>query len=362
VILLQKKHTIIWKQELAKYNVKIPIIAISELKESDFVKYRRFVLDEVHEKLFKKVDMRRHLKERTKHGVLWGLTANEIALNESGNFKNFQLRDLFDHPNSIINIRLSQLELDVRRRFRLPKFHLVDPLDYFIDVKEKNEYVAISNYLERGLVNAASYYLERALYAPSSECPKPPRPFIYDTDMHKYMQKATGIPLHRCFGSSGVIILDGKSYHNFDIRDWLEVYHKALNYDFVDKIKELVLIPNKRSIVYSEDRQLMRKCGFDDSICRSKPAHRCKLFMQGVIKTLFIPNHYNAGYNFGKVDTVVIVSPDDYTKFKQMMGRINRIDQENTTDVYILFSVRDRCRIGSPEYLITKYKKEFDST
>lgn len=347
VIILKSKHVIIWQQELAKYNIKLPILTLSKVRQTDLSVYKRFILDEIHEKIFTNYQQRKEFTDKTKHGVIWGLTANDIQFSSSGGFKHVQLMDIFHEPSCVINIRLNQLETSVRQRFRLPTFHLIDSLDYVVNIKEKDKYIEISEYLLKVHYHFDCKAIETGMRQYS---------LIYNKDLHNECKQI--INLSKCphINEDGTIILDGVCYYDFDVVQWIGTYNKAKYYNFNDVVVELVGSGDKRCIIYSDSIELQKNIGYDSSLSSSTYANRCKLFMQGHINILFIPKHYNAGYNFGKIDRVIISRIDNYIVFKQIMGRINRLDQTNATDVYILCCPREPY---DPESHINRYKNEF---
>ena len=338
-IVLKKKHIPIWKRELAKYNVKIPIMTVNQVTECDVSGYERFIIDEVHEKLFKSKEQSNNFISATKHGVIWGLSASTNFISVGGTYKHIQIIRLFENPSSMITIRLNQLDPAVRNKFKLPNFHVINSIEYIRDIKDKEAYIDISVYLSH-VVGILRYNIILTCN--------------YTSDIHLWIQNNTSL---RCpyIDMYGVVTLDGMQYYNFSIDEWVDNYNKFRYFNFNGEIVNLVR--GKRSIVYSYDRLIMCDMGYDAKYTKYPIVKLCELFMDRVIDTLILSPSYNAGYNFGHIDVVVInCHASDYPTFKQIMGRINRLDQQNTTDVYILHRPGDSI---NPQLLINQYKNEF---
>ena len=341
-IVLKKKHIIIWGKELVKYNVNLNshIYTVSQACKCDMSAYKRFIMDEVHEKLFTGTEQSDKFLSITKHGTIIGLSADSGLISASGSFTYVQLDRLFGDPSNMITVRINQLDTEVRSKFKLPNFNIINSLDYFMDVKDKGAYIIISDYLQNVESKLIIYGLHNCKFT---------------KDVHNWIQQTTTLRC-RYVDPHGVINLEGVKYYDFLISEWIGVYHRYKVFDFKEEI--IKLIKGKRAIIYGYGfrSSLMRELGYDLYAKYSNPK-LCGLFMGNVINTLILPSSYSAGYNFGHIDVVIIHRcAGDYPTFKQIMGRINRLDQQNNTEVYILHTPADCI---NPQSLINQYKNEF---
>lgn len=350
VIILKPKFVIIWKKELEKYKIVIPILTVSQSKKADLSIYKRFIFDEIHEKMFTNREERTAFANRLKHGVIWGLTASNVQ-SVSGGFRYVHLIDFFDKSDCMMTVPINSLDKVIRSAFALPNFSIINTISWSTGIKDTKTYSRVSEHIQDTIWNHWSSHLKHYQFV--NEYGR--LDVIYNSEVHNIVNRTRDEFVPEGINNNGVVTIDGIAYSNFSVDQWRQTYRNSIWE--VSKVLDVINIENKRTIIYSCSNDAMKRVGYDENMLKLRPVKLCELFMEGKINTLVIPDNFNAGYNFGRIDVVIIyVRGLDYRTFKQIMGRINRLDQHNTTDVYLIV---DDGWEETAHALINKYKNEF---
>ena len=336
-IVIHRKHRIIWINEMKKYNIELPIVIIGKkLLSLDLSQYKRFILDEIQEPPHQLTATTASYISKLSHGVIWGLTADTLKIVD-GVFSKFHLRHIFGAPDCMITLRYSQLESSIRNKFTLPNFHIVNSVKDIYGLSSYEYECSVIGYIIQ-LNNHWSTIVGNDL------------PQYYTEQVRRrirsYRTYMKSLGLHCIIDEPIEVVMHGKVVDNFDITN--PPTCKSVLNNYVQK-----LVQGKRAIIYADSYGVGG--GRDEKF----HYHRaCEEFIMGNLDIISLTRSYNAGYNFGKIDVIVIDGDHlQYNIFRQILGRINRLDQQNTTDVYIIVS-QDHHETNV-EQLIHKYKSEF---
>ena len=345
LIVAKSKIHSVWADEMRKYNITLPICEPMRVAlHSGLDKYKRIIYDEIHESPSSDKNKKDKFIAAIKGKVIWGLSALELHTG-GGEFRLYHLRQIFGAPDCMITITTAQLEDDVKCNFALPKFEQID-FERDIDkiVKEKYprvaEYRAIYKYIKSIMdISGATSYdgLGHMLYRDMVD----PCEYINDDGSFLFEDEwVNNTTPHRI-----LCTID-------DLRSRVRKEY------FDKKINELTVQGTKRSIVYLKRGPYMSNphilgSNKEDSLSYD---NYCNRFIHGKYNVLIIPSSYNAGFNFGKIDVVIITKDVTYAQFRQMMGRINRLNTNNKdTIVYLPTDIRGSIFSN----YIAKYKNEF---
>lgn len=382
VIILHSKYKIIWQHEMRKHGITLPILTPSQVK-APLKQYKRVIMDEIHQPLAHTNDQNAKLAENIKHCVIWGLTASRISIRR-GKFNMNHLTSFFGAPDCIKTLQLKDLPPETKSNFRLPEFNLIDIDNLITGVGETEKLSQVCKFLTKmykplGLVLprnvikpvrkfAGNYRIVNCRYTyvyteagwvqsladDHLYCPEMFQEYAYDFEK--------SIPL--CINDDGSFDIDGFNYKTVGIGEFLKHYQQPISFvapQVQQVIIDLTSAPGKRSLIYNDDSpEFLRALGYDDNMIEKTYSRRCELFMEGAIDKLILPPSYNAGFNFGRIDVMIINREIDYKKFHQMIGRINRLDQTNNTQVYIFTSWY--CDVRNPSQVrnyIQQYRSEF---
>lgn len=356
-VLIPRKYHSIWKNEMLKHGVDIPIITPGSIKGA-ITKYKRIIMDEIHNPLMHTREQNSALAGHLKGCVIWGLSASNLVIRKT-KFVKFHLSQFFGAPDCIMTLKVSQLKDTVKASFKLPNFYIIDEDNLVTGIVETEKLYHIRRYLQQffdllfsssGLKFVGNYKFN--LTENSYD-------YMYNEQMYKeYLDLGYQPP--DFVDDDGSFTLDGVRYNNILL---LEFFNK-INNDWkhgagvsAEKIKELIADPPSRTLIYSYHIEDI--LNIEDGT-KTQRANKCGEFISGHSNVLVLPPSYNAGFNFGKLDTVIIRSDVDYTKFHQMIGRINRLDQKNNTNVYI-FTSWSRVYFNAHTIInyIAKYRSEF---
>lgn len=363
VALIHRKYHSIWINEMRKHGVNIPIITPGSVK-GPLGNYKRIIMDEIHNPLMHTREENAKIAEYLKGCVIWGLSASKLAVRNT-KFVKYHLSQFFGAPDCMMTLKISQLQDIVKANFRLPTFYLIDEDSLTTGVVETKKLRDIRCYLNN--------FFELLFPLPSSPTKLTGNykinlydhsfDYVYNGAMYEeYL--ALGYTAPDFVDYDGSFTLDGVRYYTVMLFDFLKKYQndwKRRVEASSSKIKELIGDQSLRTIIYSHHVEDI----FNDEICtdkisRSNNSKKCCEFISGNINTLILPPSYNAGFNFGKIDTLIIRSDVDYAKFHQMIGRINRLDQKNNTNVYIFTSWASVFfNEDNVKHYIDKYSAEF---
>lgn len=250
-------------------------------------------------------------------------------------------------------IKPNDLHEEIKAKFKLPTFHIVD-----VD----------SNKERTKMIDQLTVFLDQFFRAVSrdphgdkyrAQLTTGSVDYWYGPDMYReFIYRVYNPPSY--VGKDGSFVIDGTLYTSFLLKQTLDFCSSTRRIYTEDKLKELVdKYHDKRIIIYTDDGCLalwqFLKCKGHFSKCH---ATNCDSFINKYIDKLILPIHYNAGFNLGKIDVIIILSTGLlYNDFHQMIGRVNRLDQHNDTEVYIL--THDKWHLLNAESMVARYKDEF---
>lgn len=99
VVIVRKKYESIWKREMIKHGINIPVLTPTSINKP-LTQYKRVIMDEIHEPLMKTTTENQEFAEYLKGIVIWGLTATKILIRR-GQFHKAHLQSFFGAPDCI---------------------------------------------------------------------------------------------------------------------------------------------------------------------------------------------------------------------------------------------------------------------
>jgi superfamily II DNA or RNA helicase len=356
IIIVRKKYRSIWEKEMIKHGVNIHIATPSQINEP-ITKYKRVIMDEIHEALLGTTSQNYKFAEYLKNTVIWGLTAIRIVVNR-GEFQKAHLQAFFGAPDCVKTVKIHSVDKEIRDSFKLPKFTIVNT-DIDKERIETMDALAIYldtmyNYVSREPNNRYQVVLNNGSVD-----------YCYDLNMynefhHRLFMFGPPIRLPKCINQDGSISIDGKIYTTLLLKQTMDFCGSVRKVYAETKLKEIVdQHKDKRIIVYTDEPcfNLWHKLESQGFFSKSHSTN-CDKFSLNEISLLVLPIKYNAGFNLGKIDIIVVLSRNLlYNDFYQMMGRVNRLDCNNITEVYILAS--GESNLTNASSVVSKYKIDF---
>ena len=336
-----------WLREFRKYNVNIPILTFSDTAKA-FEGYERIIIDEVHQSFGGDTLKSKRFIDKIQGKILWGLSATSLGITKKGTFRSYHLQQSFNNADCVITLKLGELDAEAKQGFHLPEFFIVDlnPQIFKIDIEEgKTLHSFIIHYYKQ-------------LQTPGE---------ILTPKIIKLMRSMYGDIYSKSTDADGNIIVAGKKYNNITARELCNLVYKeefSTNMGLQNKAilplaKEL---ESGRTILFGN----FHICDIDqwyskeDRVFITPRMHskNCEWYVSGRINRLILPSTYGVGINLGKIDTLIIAVDLDYKQFHQILGRINRLEQNNRTKVYIFSTFLYNAESDIVKY-IDKYSEQF---